>query len=617
MDRQAHVNDLQALVAAVPDRADVLTTPLVASNDLLARIQTFHESVSASLRSSSFASAFETAGKSVVLSLSSSLSLSSVDAISNLLDLALILASLGHTTLVPVHVLIEDVLDVHAIDWCQSFWPFLQSRQLQLAPITLIGSRQPGSILIRYCNAILRRISKIQTPQFSGQVLAFLSQAFPMNEKSALNQKGEFNVDNITEYDHDNDDDDDDDATATTTEVYAKFWQLQAVFADPIALLHYPLRLIQLQQDLQLVLAELQKYSSIGTVSTTSSTSFPSTFVPKWLTNQSLFELELRDVSFRRTIYIQIYLLADFLVHHSRDSSSSPPSKAPLHGPQSQSNVVLSFPNSVPTEQTKFFKSILDSIVNPPKPSAKSNNNNKHPIDLDANFIRSLITVVTRDHAWQSWKATGVRDIEMPQILAKELSESSQAITGMRGLKRPYRFLLGTPALHRLNTTATGTTLLRSPARHAVPAPDKYRLQVITATKKLKVNDDDQAGDGKNDVKQAISSAEWRGLRAGRARADLWRDNFASVAAHGLEGFYMQADTTTPAVNATKVKQTDYKKEEQKNKKQQEQNDNGDGNQVNSDSRTRDSDELIPTDTAPIKESITATETAEKNGQNG
>lgn len=49
-----------------------------------------------------------------------------------------------------------------------------------------------------WCLDLLKRLSKTQKTVFSGRILTFLAQLFPLNEKSGLNQIGHFNTENIT-----------------------------------------------------------------------------------------------------------------------------------------------------------------------------------------------------------------------------------------------------------------------------------------------------------------------------------------------------------------------------------------------------------------------------------
>lgn len=55
-----------------------------------------------------------------------------------------------------------------------------------------------GLTLLRLCNELLRRLSKAKNTVFCGRILMLLSNVFPLGERSGVNLKGEYNVDNIT-----------------------------------------------------------------------------------------------------------------------------------------------------------------------------------------------------------------------------------------------------------------------------------------------------------------------------------------------------------------------------------------------------------------------------------
>ena len=59
-------------------------------------------------------------------------------------------------------------------------------------PSIAFGVRESGVV------DLLKRLSKTQKTVFSGRILTFLAQLFPLNEKSGLNQIGHFNTENVT-----------------------------------------------------------------------------------------------------------------------------------------------------------------------------------------------------------------------------------------------------------------------------------------------------------------------------------------------------------------------------------------------------------------------------------
>ena len=61
--------------------------------------------------------------------------------------------------------------------------------------------RIKNQIVLRGCNELLRRLSHGEDTLFYGRVLIYLFRCFPLCHKSAINLRGEFNVDNTTIYD--------------------------------------------------------------------------------------------------------------------------------------------------------------------------------------------------------------------------------------------------------------------------------------------------------------------------------------------------------------------------------------------------------------------------------
>lgn len=55
-------------------------------------------------------------------------------------------------------------------------------------------------IILRSCNELLRRLSRAENTVFCGRVFIFLFQSFPLGDKSSVNLRGEFHVENTTTY---------------------------------------------------------------------------------------------------------------------------------------------------------------------------------------------------------------------------------------------------------------------------------------------------------------------------------------------------------------------------------------------------------------------------------
>lgn len=95
--------------------------------------------------------------------------------------------------------LIEDLLDTQTIEGCRKVFDYLESRRERL----IAKHFRPGKhlVLLRLCNDLLRRLSRAEDTVFCGRVFIFLFQSFPLGDKSSVNLRGEFHVENATTFD--------------------------------------------------------------------------------------------------------------------------------------------------------------------------------------------------------------------------------------------------------------------------------------------------------------------------------------------------------------------------------------------------------------------------------
>lgn len=118
---------------------------------------------------------------------------------SKLLDALLYLCEAEQFDIIALHGLIEEMVEAESIQWCERFWQYMVTREDRLCK-DVIGTKNPGLTLIRYCNKLMKRASMRQYTQFTGTVAMFLARAFPLAEKSGLNKGGNYDQDNITNY---------------------------------------------------------------------------------------------------------------------------------------------------------------------------------------------------------------------------------------------------------------------------------------------------------------------------------------------------------------------------------------------------------------------------------
>lgn len=96
--------------------------------------------------------------------------------------------------------LVEELLESQTIAGCRKIFDFLESRREK---ITAKNFEQKKLVILRTCNELLRRLSRAEDTAFCGRVFIFMFQSFPLGDKSSVNLRGEYHVENETAYDKD------------------------------------------------------------------------------------------------------------------------------------------------------------------------------------------------------------------------------------------------------------------------------------------------------------------------------------------------------------------------------------------------------------------------------
>lgn len=217
---------------------------------------------------------------------------------------------------------------------------------LQLLIVMLIAcqisSQNKSLVILRLCNELLRRLSRAEDPVFCGRVYIFMFQSFPLGDKSSVNLRGNFHVENVTTFEEflsesntnedamQIDNDGSTPAIKTTAEpedsssktpsarkgkespsttldidtLYPVFWSLQHSFSNPPRLFEED-KFKDFRNSLEATLAkfkEVPKVIQSGDIerkkgpkpsSGDNYDAFANTFNPKYLTSRDLFKLEV------------------------------------------------------------------------------------------------------------------------------------------------------------------------------------------------------------------------------------------------------------------------------------------------------------------------------------
>ncbi|KAA8915457.1 hypothetical protein TRICI_002378 [Trichomonascus ciferrii] len=454
----------------------------------------------------------------------------SMDKVCCLLDSVLHLSKESKCDYPLTHLLIEELLDIQTIEWCQSFWPYMISRESEIAN-KLAGNKAPGTTLIRLCNSLVRRLSKTQDAQFSGQIAMFLARAFPISEKSGLNIRGTFNTENVTTYeelvgslDADGDEDvrdEDENASSQRAEeeandvLYAQFWSIQSVFADPTLMFNQE-KLDDFKGKITEVIQVLKKKPREGggghvkgrfqkrkwkngeaLSEAEDNNEDEDVFVPKWMTRRDLFELQLKDINFRRTILTQIMVISHFLLSLTPEEKGKwPQQKAVNRG------VMYSFTLS-PIDKA-YFENILKTLG-----PTFSNSESYH------RFLTTLTEIFNRERNWQIWKLQSCPSFESPKVDPTTFSNVEANLDKLKQPRKKYWHAMGTPGLTKAWKIKTGLDDLRDPERYKIPDAETYynRIKELSEQKKQLGEEDKEK---EQEIQGSMESITWRGLRAAR-----------------------------------------------------------------------------------------------------
>jgi THO complex subunit 1 len=219
---------------------------------------------------------------------------------------------------------------------------FRQRSCLILLTVSQINSKNKDLVILRLCNELLRRLSRAEDPVFCGRVYIFMFQSFPLGDKSSVNLRGNFHVENVTTFEDFLKDSsatdgfmqidasesepgamsksgeqtgkadisdvrgDDKAAIADVDSLYPVFWSLQHSFSNPPRLFeedHFK----HFQKSLEATIAKFKEVPKViqagdsdrkkGLKDRTDDSvdTFANTYNPKYLTSRDLFKLEVRN----------------------------------------------------------------------------------------------------------------------------------------------------------------------------------------------------------------------------------------------------------------------------------------------------------------------------------
>ncbi|RMZ82813.1 hypothetical protein DV737_g1884, partial [Chaetothyriales sp. CBS 132003] len=436
--------------------------------------------------------------------------------------------------------LVEELLDSQTIDGCKRVFDYLESRRQVM---TAHFFREKSLVILRCCNELLRRLSRAEDTVFCGRVFIFLFQSFPLGDKSSVNLRGEFHVENVTDYDPapapapmDIDSDGgpvkavsaasaasaaptpadtplDADATEPAADLdalYPIFWALQSLFSSPTRLFD-PAAMAQLKEGLALTLSCFRS---------------------------------IHDLAFRRHVLVQSLIMLDFLL------SLSPAAKAKAAAAPGLTNKSVLYGHTLSEDDTKWCIQTRAAMASYLQQQGSGNEGKM--------YYRMVDTVLSRDKNWVRWKGESCppitrRPVEVDSFLAAQATLQRIASDATRPLLNPpgakeFDFLLRP-------TTTESLKHPRRNGRYKIPTLHDFHTQIQSADLDMDFATTEME---KKDIEERKMGNVWRALRASAESgqrvklADALGEqgtNYNALAPNTTK----HADEGTPAVKDTSV----------------------------------------------------------------
>ncbi|KAG4302276.1 hypothetical protein PCK1_001548 [Pneumocystis canis] len=377
-------------------------------------------------------------------------------------------------------ILIEDLMDIQTVAECGKLFDFLNSRILFLIGNEINGTKGKGLVLLRLCNELLRRLSKMKDSFFCGNVLMFLSNVFPLRERSGLNLRGDFHIENVTIFDNlknsVNDDlkrqdeiqknngilnnkdkksesyDHERKEKISHEAFYTVFWSVQNFFSDP-SLLYNPKGFQEFKSNTSIILDKIKSLEDELKINETKLDSkksdrkrktdflksqsvqdyFQAFFNPKFLTSYKLLKLELSDSKFRRQILVQYLILLDYLFTLT-ETEKNKLEKTKTVNRLLQSTYILSQEDENWVTET-FSK--VNNILESTSPDGQ-------------HFSQSIRSILFYEKNWVNWKLQGCNSFEEPSVLQSHTHDIKKKYEVLSEPLKAYKYPLGNLALTRL-----------------------------------------------------------------------------------------------------------------------------------------------------------------------
>ncbi|KAI1096578.1 THO complex subunit 1 transcription elongation factor-domain-containing protein [Rostrohypoxylon terebratum] len=443
--------------------------------------------------------------------------------------------------------LVEELLDSQTTEKCRKIFDYLESRREQIIVHNLNTKKL---VILRFCNDLLRRLSRAEDTAFCGRVFIFMFQCFPLGDRSSVNLRGEYHAENVTTFDDIPDQpNDSSDSMVIDTEtnstkdakgdnksaakavsfdsenkptpekpldadaLYPIFWSLQHYFSQPTALFDSA-ELGKFKSGLEATMSAFETVEKLqrSTKGSDDNKLIPqkrkqsegdedlrsSTNNPKYLTSRELFELEISDLYFRRHILIQALIILDFLLSLTPEARAKlanikAQNRSVVYGDQTLGDDDMNWAISMKARITSYIQAEHDGYF----------------------FFRVLDSVISRDKGWVRWKVESCPPIKRDPVTPNDFNEAKASARRMTTNKRLRTVPMGSLSLEFLKEEDSETAMekLKDPARWKLPDLAVFKDKIASDDLDFDFAKSDKE---RSEILDAKASKTWRALRIAR-----------------------------------------------------------------------------------------------------
>ncbi|TIA91932.1 hypothetical protein E3P99_00859 [Wallemia hederae] len=346
--------------------------------------------------------------------------------------------------------IVSDTLDIHTLSSATVIFNFLTDFMAS-DDSNVVKTTSTRNNLLKTSNELLRRASRTRNSELCGEILLFLTSIMPLTDRSATNFRGDIRESAKTIPDELMNSDEADDG-------YRNFWRLQAYLTNPMLiynktpvkdegkdeetthterfkdLFSYILQLLVEASDKEIKMSGSKSATGGGTKRKLNETEVQSDayFFPEYLAQPKLFPLQVADPSFRCCVFIQMFIIVQFI------TSVLP--KELLRGPEIQNPQEKIIKSGIQSDQSlcDWAQSRRANILKTLRKVSP------HGMDVAA----PIAQLMKRERHWVYWKMENCPMIELPSADTALLDKAEESrMANIFKSVNPSPYAWGTEAL--------------------------------------------------------------------------------------------------------------------------------------------------------------------------